>query len=409
MRIAFLVDYFPALSETFILSQITGLVDRGHEVDIYAKAPRNEPKLHSDVDKYKLFKSTYYRPGMPRNLILRLLQGLQLVFSNYSKDSACLLRSLNVFKYGKQALSLKLLYLVIPFLGKQPYDIIHCHFGPSGLKGMLLRDIGALQGKLITSFHGYDITRYPQGVGTDVYNRLFDTGDLFLPVSEYWKQRLIKLGCDEKKIIVHRMGVDCSKFSFAPQRLHTDDQVRLVSVSRLVEKKGLEYGIRAVAKLAKLNPNIQYNVVGDGPLREDLQQLIQELKVIEAVKMLGWKQQQEVVEILNDADIMLAPSVTAKDGDQEGIPVVLMEAMARGLVVLSTHHSGIPELVEDGVSGFLVPERDVDALSDKLSHLIKHPETWSEIEWASRTYVESQFNINKLNDQLTQIFQQLMV
>lgn len=170
----------------------------------------------------------------------------------------------------------------------------------------------------------------------------------------------------------------------------------------------MEYGIRAVAKLASVNQNIEYNVVGDGPLREDLQRLIQELNAGDVVKLLGWKQQQEIVEILNDADILLAPSVTSKDGDQEGTPVVLMEAMAMGLPVVSTKHSGIPELVENGVSGFLVPERDVDTLVEKLGYLIEHPELWSGMGRAGRAYIEEHYNIDKLNDRLVNIYQHLL-
>ena len=109
-------------------------------------------------------------------------------------------------------------------------------------------------------------------------------------------------------------------------------------------------------------------------LRGKLQQLIHDLGVTRAVKLLGWKQQGEILESFYQAHLFLAPSVTAKDGDQEGTPTVLLQAMATGLPVVSTVHSGIPEMVQDGVSGFLVPERDVDALTEKVAYLIEHPE-----------------------------------
>jgi len=408
VRIAFIVTAFPALSETFILNQITGLIDRGHEVDIYADYPRNEPKLHPDVEKYGLLNRTYYPPRRPDNKLLRLLKGIWLLATNYYKSPLVLLRSLNVFKYGKQARSLMLFYKVIPFLRKQPYDIIHCHFGMNGIRGVLWRDIGALQGKLITTFYGYDISVYLQEFGDRIYDRLFDAADLLFPISKYMKSRLLKLGCNDQKIILHRIGIDCKKFSFAPRQLRADGRIRLVTIARLVEKKGVEYGIRAVAKLA-FNQNIEYNIVGDGPLREDLQRLIQELDVSDVVKLLGWKQQQEIIEILNNSDILLAPSVTSRDSDQEGTPVVLMEAMAMGLPVVSTLHSGIPELIENGVSGFLVPERDVSALAEKLSYLSEHPESWPEIGKNGHAYVEEYYSIDKLNDQLVEIYQKLLI
>lgn len=408
MRIAFIVGGFPKLSETFILNQITGLIDRRHEVDIYADSPTNEPKVHPDVEKYNLVARTHYI-GMPSNQPLRILNGARLLLANFHKDPIVILRTWNAFKYDKQAAFSKLLlpHMVIPFLRKPPYDIIHCHFGWNGLKGMMLRDIGVLQGKLVTTFHGSDITSYVQNLGVHVYSQLFDRGDLFMPISNRWQQWLIELGCNEKKIIVHRMGIDCRQLSFTPRKLDANSPVRIATIARLVEKKGVEYGIRAVAKLAKVNRKIEYNVIGDGPLKEELQQLIQELNVSNVVKLLGWKQQQEVVEIINNTNILLTPSVTSQDGDREGIPVVLMEAMAMGLPVVATKHSGIPELVEDRVSGFLVSERDVDALAEKLGYLIEHPEVWTEMGLAGRRCVEECYDINKLNDQLVNFYREL--
>ena len=410
MKIAFIVGEFPVLSETFILNQITGLLDRGHEVDIYAYVPKNDSKIHPDVNKYKLIERTYYAFWMPINRYKRALDSLVLLLTNFHKAPRVMLRVLNIFKYRQQYGSLMLIHEVIPFLRKRsPYDIIHCHFGGNGIKGALFREMGAIKGKLIVTFHGLDITVAIQGDRKQIYDQLFNTGDLFLPISERWKRRLVDLGCDKTKIMVHRMGIDCGKFSFIPRKLHADRRVQLVTISRLVEKKGVEYGIRAVALLAKTNRNIKYNVIGDGPLRKDLQELIQHLDVGDIVSLLGWKQQQEIVDILNDADIFVAPSVTSKDGDQEGIPVAVMEAMAVGLPIISTQHSAIPELVENGVSGFLVPERDVNALAEKLGYLIEHPEVWTEMGRAGRAHVEAQYDINKLNDQLVEIYQKLLI
>jgi colanic acid/amylovoran biosynthesis glycosyltransferase len=286
---------------------------------------------------------------------------------------------------------------------KQPYDIIHCHFGYNGLVGVILRDIGAVQGKVITTFHGIDVTNYVKNNGEGAYDLLFQLGDLFLPISELWKRRLIELGCNGN-IIVHRMGIDCNKFTFTARKLRANGVVQIVTIARLAEKKGVEYAIRAVAKLAKSKTNLNYTIVGDGLLKERLQQLIQELNVDNIVTLVGWKQQQEVIEIINNSDIMLAPSVTSKDGDREGIPVVLMETMAMGLPIVSTVHSGIPELVENGVSGFLVPERDVDALAEKLNYLVENPEVWNKMGAAGRAFVEKYYNADKLNDKLVEIY-----
>ena len=174
-----------------------------------------------------------------------------------------------------------------------------------------------------------------------------------------------------------------------------------------MEKKGIEYAIRAVAKLTDVNQNIEYNIIGDGPLKEQFQKLIAELNVGHIVKLLGWKQQQEIVEILDNCHIFIAPSVTAADGNQDAPVNTLKEAMAMGLPVISTRHGGIPELVEDGISGFLVPERDAEAIAEKLSYLIAHPQ-WEQMGHAGRNRVENKYDMNKLNDELVAIYQQLL-
>ena len=408
MKIAFVVgEPFPTLSETFIINQITGLMERGHQVDIYAGMPENYAQVHPDVEKYELLNHTYYEL-IPEDKFLRLGQAIQFLIDNYPDNFSRMLGALNIFKYGRKAASLRLIYQINPHLNKDPYDIVHCHFGYNALKAMLVRSFGLLQGKLVTTFHGVDLTKHLDQKSESLYDELFEQGDLFLPISENWQRKLIKLGCDEKKIIVHRMGIDCNSFSFLPHQADTDGKLRLVSISRLVEKKGIEYGIRAVAKLTEKNFNVEYKIIGDGLLREDLQQLIDQLNVGHCVKLLGWKEKSAVLEILENSDVLLAPSVTANNGDQEGIPVALMEAMAVGLPVISTFHSGIPELVQNGVSGFLVAERDVEGLAGKLIHLIEHPERRHQMGQAGRLYVLEHYDINRLNDRLVKIYEELL-
>jgi colanic acid/amylovoran biosynthesis glycosyltransferase len=408
MRIAFIVGPFPVLSETFILNQITGLLVRGHEVHIYGCKPDETSKVHPDVEKYQLIERTYYIPEIPKNYFLRFLKGLAFISTNFYKAPLVLLRSLNIFKYGKRAASMRLLYSVIPLLKSQPYDIIHCQFGMYGVDGMILRDIGAIKGKLITSFRGYDISWYVKACGEDVYDQLFVKGDFFLANCEFFRKRAIKLGCDDKKIVVHGSGIDCSRFTYKPRYPHPDG-IRIVTTGRLVEKKGIEYAIRAVAKVARLHQNIEYNIIGDGYLKEHLQQIISELNLADKVKLLGWKNQKEIIEILDKAHVFIAPSVTAEDGNQDAPVNTLKEAMAMGLPVIGTLHGGIPELVENGISGFLVPERDVDAIAEKVDYFIEHPEVWEQMGKAGRVYVEEHYDINRLNDELVEIYQQVVM
>lgn len=406
MRIAFVVHLFPALSETFILNQITGLIKLGHEVDIYADSARKDPKVHADIEKYNLLARTYYRPRKPSNKLNLLLQTARLLGSYVWKDPQSLIKSLDVFKYGRKAVSLALMYDTFPFLSGQPYDIVHCHFGRSGLKAAFLREMGILQGKLVTTFYGFDINASPMIAGMDLYAFLFQRGDLFIVNSTFMAGKAARLGCPESRLIRLPLGLDLSLYSFKPRLLRANEPVKVLTVARLVEKKGLEYSIRAVASLVKTFPDIQYCIAGDGELRAPLEALIAELGMSGNIKLLGWKTQDEVRELYRDAHIFILSSVTAANGDQEGQGLVLQESQAEGLPVLSTLHNGIPDGVLDGKSGFLVPERDVDALAEKLRYLIEHPEVWAEMGRAGRTFVEENYNLQTLNDQLVEIYQQ---
>jgi colanic acid/amylovoran biosynthesis glycosyltransferase len=203
-------------------------------------------------------------------------------------------------------------------------------------------------------------------------------------------------------------GIDCDRFTFAPRHYPDDGVIRIVTTGRLVEKKGIEYGIRAIAQLAKTHSQIQYLIIGDGPLKAALQALVDELHMHEVIQFLGQKKQQEIIRTLEQAQLFIAPCVTAADGNQDAPVNVLKEAMAMGLPVVSTIHGGIPELVEDGISGFLVPERDVEALATKLADLIAHPEWWVSMGKAGHDFVKSHYGLTQLNDELVDIYQHLI-
>ncbi len=408
MRIAFIVCQFPVLSETFILNQITGLIDRGHEVDIYADHLENTVKVHPDVETYRLLERTYQLTQVPDNLIWRVLKGIGLFVVNFHKSPRLLLKSLNLSQYGLQAVSLWLMYSAISLINKQPYDIIHCQFGTQGYRGMFFKNVSHPTPKLIVMFRGHDISRYVQEQGDRVYDEIFKSGDFFLANCEFFRQRVIQLGGNPERVAVHRSGLDCSKFKFIPRQLNADGIIRIATTGRLVEKKGIEYAIRAVAQQAQVYPKLEYQIIGDGVLKEHLQTVIQQLNAESFIKLVGWKNEQEIIEILEQSHLFIAPSITAQDGNQDAPINVLKEAMAMGLPVISTYHGGIPELVEDGVSGFLVPERNTEALAEKLGYLIEHPERWIKMGEAGRAYVEQHYDIHRLNDKLVQLYQRLL-
>jgi colanic acid/amylovoran biosynthesis glycosyltransferase len=412
MKVAFIVWRFPVLSEAFILNQITGLIDRGHEVHIHPVngLPKNYTgKVHPIVEEYKLMERTYFPPTIPENPVLRFFKGIKLLLKNLTKGSLKSLRFFQPGNHNKEVATLKTFYRISALLQDGSYDIIHCQFGTLAPIALAYRDAGIISGKLITTFRGIDISKYVQENGIYVYNQLFQEGEFFLANCKFFGDRAINLGCDPNRLVVHGSGLDCCKFAFKPRYFPVNaNNVQIATTGRLVEKKGIEYAIRAVAKIAETYPNIEYKIIGDGELKEQFEQLITELNIGHIVKLLGWRQQKEIVEILDNAHIFIAPSITAADGNQDAPVNTLKEAMAMGLPVISTTHGGIPELVEDGVSGFLVPERDVEAIATKLSYLITHSELWENMGKAGRARVEEKYDMNKLNDELVEIYQQML-
>ena len=408
MRIAFIVGYFPTLTETFILNQIIGVINKGHYIKIFATRPKKIDKVHDDVMKYNLLDRTSYRI-LPKNKIAQFLKGMLLFTKYIFLYPRPMLKAINFFKYGKYVLTFNPVYDFAYFRKeKEKFDIIHCQFGPAGFRGQYLKEVGILEGKLVVSFRGHDISSFVAKYGKTIYKNLFREADLFLPVCSYFKKKLILLGCDEKKIIVHRSGIDYK--TFARKKRKNINTIRIISVSRLIEKKGITYAIRAFHRLLDANKDIavEYIIVGEGYLRNSIEALIKELKLEHETKLLGWQTKEEVKKLLQNSDIMLAPSITDKNGEEEGIPNVIKEAMALGIPVISTYHSGIPELIKDNESGFLVPEKDVDALYNKLNYLIRNKDIWDVVGETAKKVIIRYYDNNRLNDQLISLYNSLL-
>jgi colanic acid/amylovoran biosynthesis glycosyltransferase len=169
-----------------------------------------------------------------------------------------------------------------------------------------------------------------------------------------------------------------------------------LSIARLVPKKGIEHALRAVALLAGEHPGLRYTIVGDGPLRSELESLARALGVADVGRVAGWRTQPDVLALARAADVLLAPSVTAPDGDAEGTPVAILEAAALGLPVVASRHSGIPDVVSEGESAILVDEADARALADAIARL-RDPALRRRMGEAGRAFVERRHDIRALN------------
>ncbi len=404
MRIAFFLNEFPALSQPFILNQITGMIDRGHEVDIYAAQRFPTDKCHPQIASYGLLAKTRFFSDVPASYLERLLKAIGLTLSRgVWRRPGLVLRAMAVSNDGRTGLNMRLLYWALALADRGPYDVIHCQFGTLGPRALKLKELRATNGRIITSFRGYDVNRVLADTPS-YYDQLFRNGSLFLPVSKSLADRLLSAGCPADRMEILHSGIDCGRFIFSERHKSKEEVTRLLGIGRLVSKKGWVYAIEALAEARSAGRDIHFTLVGDGELRDQVESSIDKYRLRDSVTLLGWCDHDEVTQLLRDSHILIAPSVTTEDGDQEGIPNVLKEAMATGLPVLSTWHSGIPELVEDGVTGYLVPEADVERLSERLIHLCDHPEQWPGMGRNARQKVEAEFDTEKINNRLEQLY-----
>ena len=270
------------------------------------------------------------------------------------------------------------------------YDgrLIHAHFGQEGFRCLAAKKEADIP--LVTTFYGMDVSQLPrQAVWQKRYARLFAEGEQFLAEGKFMAQALVDLGCLPERVAVQCLGVDLSAMPFvAPaERKYETPIVLLYAAFR--EKKGLIYAIQAFARVAQTFANAQLHIIGDGPLRGELESEIGKLGLTDRVTMFGFLPHEAAVGKLKQATVLLYPSVTAENGDTEGgAPVALIEAQALGTSVVSSFHADIPNVVPPEKCGLLFPERDVDGLAQGLDAVLGSEALRNEMAIAGRKHVE---------------------
>ena len=387
MRVGFIVGEFPLLSETFVIDQMAGLIARGFEIEVLCNRVRCDDRIDRQSEPMVTLLGATRRwwgwaaglgavaARLPARLRYKVSTVLDMLFA----------RRLN------------------------RCDVIVAHFGQNGERAASLKKWRVLRPPVITIFHGADAAiPSHNSLLASQYAGLIRHGALNLTVNKLFRDMLVAAGASQSSTAVHHMGISPHEISYDWQSWEGTQPV-VTTVCRLVEKKGIEFALRALAVLEASRPEIdwRYHIIGDGPLRTSLERLASELGLAHRVTFLGSLPHCEVKRQLRSAHLFLLPSVTASDGDMEGIPVALMEAMAAGLIAVSTYHSGIPELIEDGATGFLAPERDTEALAAKLAWVFDHPRECEDVALAARCKVEDHFNADVLNGHFAQIIAQL--
>jgi colanic acid/amylovoran biosynthesis glycosyltransferase len=275
-------------------------------------------------------------------------------------------------------------------------DLIHAHFASGGKTLLPLHK--ALQRPLIVTLHGgSDVPVQRPQIG--VYRELAERANLFLCVSDFIRKQAIDAGFPPEKLRLHYIGIDRTLFFSPPDAIATDS---VLFIGRLVEMKGGEYLLRAMRAVQASRPASELTIIGDGPLRPELERLSTELHV--RCKFMGVQSPATIRQMLQRSRLLCLPSVTTSAGDREGLPTVLIEAQAMGVPVVSTFHSGIPEGVADGVTGILVPERNSEELAAAILRLLEDQDLWQRYHLATQEHIDRQFDLRKQTALLEDIY-----
>jgi len=277
-------------------------------------------------------------------------------------------------------------------------SLIHAHFGPSGKNALRLAQ--TLNLPLVVTLHGNDVTAKRNY--RKLYSRLWEQASTFLCVSEFIRGKAIEAGFPPKKlrVIYNSIGYQLSAEG-APER----DKSLILFVGRLVEKKGCIYLLRSMSKVKEVCPDARLVVIGDGPQRSQLMQEADALGV--PCTFLGGKPQEFVRTLQKQAAIVCVPSVTAVDGDSEGLPTVILEALAAGATVVGTRHAGIPEVIEDGRTGLLVPEREPEALAWALIRALRDEDFRDRCREPGQEIIRKQFDLRRQAAALEEIYDEV--
>jgi glycosyltransferase involved in cell wall biosynthesis len=269
-------------------------------------------------------------------------------------------------------------------------DLMHIYFGHTGVH--LLPFIEQWDKPCVVSFHGADVADKPEI--NDYHGklaRLFHAVPLVLARSQSLADRLIQFGCPPEKLRINRTGVPLDEFLFVDRQPPSDDHWKIVQACRLIPKKGVATSLRAFAIFKKDHPKAEFFLAGKGPLQPELEMLAAGLGIFKDVHFVGFLSQAELVKLYASSHLLLHPSETLPNQDQEGVPNSVLEAMAIGLPVVATRHGGIPEAVEDGRNGFLADEEDHVGLANAMEQITRSPGLLKKMGLRARDMVAERF------------------
>jgi len=400
VNIVYVVKRFPKVSETFVLREIEEVIRQGDRVTVFSLvAPHSGEPVHPGAEAIR--ELTVYVPsGSARPLVLTRSSLWMLVLRPRRVLSA-LGWSLSWAVRERRAKELKRFGEAAYLARRIPPDAehIHAHFAHGATSVALL--LSRLTGVPFSfTGHAKDIFRLvrPPQLAAKIAEARFAVA-----VSNYTRAHMRRAAdsAHRGKVVTVRNGIDRSRF--APRASQPSSVPEILSVSRLVEKKGLDTLVGACALLARRGVEFRCRVVGDGPLRARLEQRAKQLAVVDRLDLPGSLDQTAVEAAYRRAAVFVLPCRRTADGDQDGLPVAIMEAMSVGVPVISTPTSGIPEVVRNGETGLLVSPGDARGLADAIERVLVDPELRARLVRAGET-VAQEFELTKTVHQLRGLF-----
>lgn len=286
-------------------------------------------------------------------------------------------------------------------------QLVHIYFGHIGVHLLPFLEL-ADRPPAVVSFHGADAQiDFDRPAFGAAMQRVFRHASRLLVRSESLGERLIAHGAPKEKIRLHRTGLPLGEIGFHQREAPADGAWHLLQACRLIPKKGLLTSLRAFAQIAARWPRATFTIAGTGPMLEELEQAAGTLGIAEKVRFTGFVTQAELRDLEAASHLFLHPSELGPDGDQEGVPNAMLEAMASGLPILATHHGGIPEAVEPGVSALLVAERDAGGLARELVGLTEDRARYASMSAAAAKRVAAEFDLRVQARRLEAIYREV--
>lgn len=393
--IAYVLKVYPRFSQTFVVNEILAHEESGLLLDIFSMRLSDDTRFHETLSSVQ---SPLHHVLKPRGKLEDFLGVLR-------KTSARFPGVMEVIRENPEVAASEMQQAMMLACRVRDRGVLHLH-AHFGTIGTTVSRLAARMAGITYSFTAHAKDIFHQSVNRDRFREKLADAAAVVTVSDYnlaWLKT--HYGSAADRVIRIDNGLDLNRFEYSAPG---EREPLVLGVGRLVEKKGFEYLVQACTGLAKNVPGVRCEIIGGGELAASLQEQISRLGVEGTVRLLGPQPQYEVRKKMRQASVVAAPCVVASDGDRDGLPTVLLEAMAMGTPFVSTDVTGIPEILADGVTGLAVPQRDTAALEQACGRLLKDAGLRTSLAKQARHVVEQRFDIRKNSIQLRKMFTRIL-